>query len=69
MKYKNYHSIELIFKVCYGYNKYLHLKNEISVEIDYEKFYQDSYWDGLKGYITNTNLSNDAVISNYSNLW
>src|SRR5574344_1505622 len=52
-----------------GYNKYLHLKNEISVEIDYEKFYQDSYWDGLKGYITNTNLSNDAVISNYSNLW
>ncbi|MDK2084342.1 hypothetical protein PT502_11110 [Aliarcobacter butzleri] len=44
-------------------------KNEISVEIDYEKFYQDSYWDGLKGYITNTNLSNDAVISNYSNLW
>ena len=23
-----------------GYNKYLHLKNEISVEIDYEKFYQ-----------------------------
>ena len=52
-----------------GYNKYLHLKNEINVEIDYEKFYQDSYWDGLKGYITNTNLSNDAVISNYSNLW
>ncbi|MCT7482101.1 IS1634 family transposase, partial [Aliarcobacter cryaerophilus] len=52
-----------------GYNKYLHLKNEISVEIDYEKFHQDRYWDGLKGYITNTNLSNDAVVSNYSNLW
>ena len=44
-------------------------KNEISVEIDYEKFHQDRYWDGLKGYITNTNLSNDAVVSNYSNLW
>lgn len=52
-----------------GYNKYLHLKNEIHVEIDYDKFYQDSLWDGLKGYVTNTNLSNDEVISNYSNLW
>jgi transposase len=52
-----------------GYNKYLHLKDEINVEINYERFYQDGLWDGLKGYITNTNLSNDVVISNYSNLW
>ncbi|KAB7881169.1 IS1634 family transposase [Poseidonibacter ostreae] len=52
-----------------GYNKYLHLKNDVNVEIDYDKFNADSKWDGLKGYITNTNLSADAVISNYSNLW
>lgn len=52
-----------------GYNKYLHLKNDVNVEIDYEKFNKDSAWDGLKGYITNTSLPEDIVISNYSNLW
>ena len=52
-----------------GYNKYLHLKNEIEVQIDYNKFEQDSLWDGLKGYITNTSLSPNDVIENYSNLW
>ena len=50
-------------------NKYLHLKNDVNVEIDYDKFNYDASWDGLKGYVTNTNLSADAVISNYSNLW
>ena len=52
-----------------GYNKYLTLKNEVSVEIDYDKFHADSKWDGLKGYLTNTSLSADIVISNYANLW
>lgn len=52
-----------------GYNKYLKLKNEVNVEIDYEKFEKDSAWDGLKGYITNTKLSAQNVIENYSNLW
>jgi hypothetical protein len=52
-----------------GYNKYLHLKNEIEVVIDYDKFNEDALWDGLKGYITNTTLSPSEVIENYSNLW
>jgi len=52
-----------------GYNKYLTLKNEVNVEIDYAKFEADAKWDGLKGYITNTTLSADAVIDSYSNLW
>jgi transposase len=52
-----------------GYNKYLKLKNEVNVEVDYEKFEKDSAWDGLKGYITNTKLSADDIIKNYSNLW
>lgn len=52
-----------------GYNKYLMLKGEIQIEIDYEKFKTDSKWDGLKGYITNTKLSAEEVIENYNNLW
>lgn len=52
-----------------GYNKYLKLKGEISIEIDYQKFELDNKWDGLKGYITNTKLSNKEVIDNYKNLW
>ncbi len=52
-----------------GYNKYLQLKGEVAVEIDYQKFEQDSQWDGLKGYITNTKLSDDIVIENYRNLF
>jgi transposase len=52
-----------------GYNKYLQLKGEVVVEIDYQKFEQDFQWDGLKGYITNTKLANDIVIENYRNLF
>lgn len=52
-----------------GYNKYLKLQGELFIEIDYEKFNNDKSWDGLKGYITNTNLSNKQVIENYKNLW
>ena len=52
-----------------GYNKYLKLNGEISIEIDYEKFNNDQRWDGLKGYITNTKLSDDSVIDNYKHLW
>jgi len=52
-----------------GYNKYLLLKGELRIEIDYQKFKTDSGWDGLKGYITNTKLSGEEVIENYNNLW
>lgn len=52
-----------------GYNKYLRLTGEISIEIDYEKYNQDQAWDGLKGYITNSMLSNEEVMQNYKNLW
>jgi len=52
-----------------GYNKYLTLNSTIEVEIDYEKYEADGAWDGLKGYITNTDLSPEAVIGNYANLW
>lgn len=52
-----------------GYNKYLRLVGDISIEINYEKFNNDKSWDGLKGYRTNTQLSDKQVIENYKNLW
>jgi len=52
-----------------GYNKYLQLDGQIDIKIDYQKFEQDAQWDGLKGYITNTKLSDKAVLENYRNLF
>jgi transposase len=52
-----------------GYNKYLKMKGEVSVEIDYQKYEQDAQWDGLKGYITNCKLKPAEVIENYKHLW
>ena len=52
-----------------GYNKYLRLTGEITIDIDYDKYNYDHVWDGLKGYITNSSLSNQDVIQNYKNLW
>ncbi len=52
-----------------GYNKYLKMEGEVSISIDKSKFDEDARWDGLKGYITNTDLSRDNIIENYSHLW
>lgn len=52
-----------------GYNKYLRMEGDVSIEIDYEKFNQDKSWDGLKGYVTNTRLKPSQIIDNYKNLW
>lgn len=52
-----------------GYNKYLKLDGEVIVTIDYDKFNDDAKWDGLKGYLTNTDLSKEEVIARYQHLW
>lgn len=52
-----------------GYNKYLQLSGQVDISIDYEKYEADSVWDGLKGYVTNTDLSRKKAIGNYSQLW
>lgn len=52
-----------------GYNKYLKMKGNMVIEIDYEKFNADKCWDGLKGYVTNTKLNDKQVMENYKNLW
>jgi len=52
-----------------GYNKYLKMNGDISISINMDKYNQDAEWDGLKGYITNTDLSKDEIIENYGHLW
>ena len=52
-----------------GYNKFLKLEGELLITIDEEKVKADSVWDGLKGYITNTNMSAGEIVENYKHLW
>lgn len=52
-----------------GYNKYLQLEGTVTISINKEKYAQDAKWDGLKGYITNTQLSGEQVINSYRELW
>lgn len=52
-----------------GYNKYLKMEGEINIKIDYSRFEADGVWDGLKGYLTNANLSKNEIIENYGQLW
>lgn len=52
-----------------GYNKFLRLSGEVAVEIDESKVAQAAQWDGLKGYITNTDLLPEKIIESYGQLW
>ena len=52
-----------------GYNKFLEISRDIEVTISEEKIAEDSQWDGLKGYITNTDLEAKRVIAEYYGLW
>lgn len=52
-----------------GYNKFLVMEGEVNIAIDREKVQQDKQWDGLKGYLTNSDMSKDEVIANYAQLW
>lgn len=52
-----------------GYNKYLKIDGNVKISIDRTKYEADAGWDGLKGYLTNTGLTKDEVIENYSHLW
>ena len=45
------------------------MEGNINIAIDYEKYQDDAKWDGLKGYITNTELSKENVIEKYNQLW
>lgn len=52
-----------------GYNKFLEISKDIEVSISEQKIAEDSKWDGLKGYITNTDLDAERVIEEYHGLW
>lgn len=45
------------------------MEGEIKIAIDKTKLHEDGLWDGLKGYLTNANLSKAEVIENYQHLW
>jgi transposase len=52
-----------------GYNKFLKIEQDITVSINYDKIAEDAQWDGLKGYLTNTELTMEQVYTAYHNLW
>lgn len=52
-----------------GYNKFLTTEGDVRVSIDYDKLETDAKWDGLKGYLTNTDIPASQVYDAYHNLW
>lgn len=52
-----------------GYNKFLIIQNDVTVSINEEKIADDAKWDGLKSYVTNTDLPAADVIEQYHELW
>lgn len=52
-----------------GYNKFLDINGDATVTINYDKLRDDAKWDGLKGYLTNTDIPTEAVYAAYHNLW
>jgi transposase len=52
-----------------GYNKFLEISEHVQVTISREKIKQDEQWDGLKAYLTNTELHAKEVYEQYSDLW
>lgn len=52
-----------------GYNKFLEISDNVRVKINPDKISQDEKWDGLKGYITNTELTAEEIYQQYRELW
>jgi len=52
-----------------GYNKFLEISDKVKVSINEQKIIEASLWDGLKGYLTNTELPAEAVYEQYRELW
>jgi len=52
-----------------GYNIFLEMSDNVHVVINQEKINEDVKWDGLKGYLTNTDLPAKEVYEQYKGLW
>ena len=75
---KGIHRLEKAYKVGHlskenvnrrGYNKFLDMEGDTTVSINYDRIQEDARWDGLKGYLTNTDIPTEDVVSAYHNLW
>ena len=53
----------------HGYNKFLEISKDVEVFINDEKIAEDGKWDGLKGYVTNTDLEAEKAVGEYRGLW
>ena len=51
-----------------GYNRFLTLQGETTVTIDQDKIAEDARLDGLKGYVTNSKITDKEIVENYRNL-
>lgn len=52
-----------------GYNRFLAMQGTVSVSVNEERIADDTRWDGLKGYVTNTALPSAQIIKHYGHLW
>jgi len=52
-----------------GYNKFLEISDNVKVAINQQKIKEDEQWDGLKGYLTNTELDAKQAYEQYCGLW
>lgn len=52
-----------------GYNKFLDITKDVGISINEDKVTDDARWDGWKGYLTNTKLAAEDVVSQYHGLW
>ena len=52
-----------------GYNKFLTISKDVQVVINEQEIEADKKWDGLKGYVTNTDLDAGQVVAQYHSLW
>ena len=47
----------------------MNISDNVKVTVNAEKIAEDAQWDGLKGYLTNTDLAADVVYEQYHDLW
>ena len=46
-----------------GYSKFLQIEKDVKVSISEDKILEDKKWDDMKGYVTNTMLPPERVVS------
>ena len=52
-----------------SHGKFLEISKDVEVIISEEKIAEAAAWDGLKGYVTNTDLKPAEVVEQYHGLW